>query len=80
MQIVPFRADHVGSLLRTKELKDARAAREAGIIDAAALEAVEDREIKKLIAKQEETGLLAVTDGEFRRDVALRFSRKTGWG
>src|SRR5262249_41453582 len=63
----PFRADHVGSLLRTGPLKEARAKRERGEIDAAALKAVEDREIDKIIKKQEEIGLQAVTDGEFRR-------------
>jgi 5-methyltetrahydropteroyltriglutamate--homocysteine methyltransferase len=63
----PFRADHVGSLLRTAPLKEARAKRERGEIDAAALKAVEDREIDKIIRKQEEIGLKAVTDGEFRR-------------
>jgi 5-methyltetrahydropteroyltriglutamate--homocysteine methyltransferase len=63
----PFRADHVGSLLRTAPLKEARARREKGEIDAAALKAVEDDEIKKIIRRQEETGLKAVTDGEFRR-------------
>ena len=63
----PFRADHVGSLLRTAPLKDARAKREAGQISAAELKAVEDTEIKKIIAKQESIGLEAITDGEFRR-------------
>jgi 5-methyltetrahydropteroyltriglutamate--homocysteine methyltransferase len=63
----PFRADHVGSLLRTAALKDARAKRERGEIDAAALRAVEDEEIIKLIRRQEEAGLQSVTDGEYRR-------------
>jgi 5-methyltetrahydropteroyltriglutamate--homocysteine methyltransferase len=63
----PFRADHVGSLLRPSALKQARAERERGEIDAEQLEAVEDREIEKVIAKQEQIGLKAVTDGEFRR-------------
>ncbi|MBV8790535.1 MAG: 5-methyltetrahydropteroyltriglutamate--homocysteine S-methyltransferase, partial [Pseudolabrys sp.] len=63
----PFRADHVGSLLRPAALKEARARRERGEIDAAALKAVEDREIEKAIKRQEDIGLLAVTDGEFRR-------------
>jgi methionine synthase II (cobalamin-independent) len=63
----PFRADHVGSLLRPAAVKEARAQRERGEIDAAALKAVEDREIVKIIRKQEEIGLEAVTDGEFRR-------------
>ncbi len=63
----PFRADHVGSLLRTAPLKEARAKRERGEIPAAALKAVEDREIEKIIRRQEDIGLKAVTDGEFRR-------------
>jgi len=63
----PFRADHVGSLLRTAPLKDARAKRERGEITAAELKAVEGREIDTIIKKQEDIGLKAVTDGEFRR-------------
>ena len=63
----PFRADHVGSLLRPAPLKEARAKHEKGEIDAAALQAIEDREIDKIIRRQEEIGLKAVTDGEFRR-------------
>ena len=63
----PFRADHVGSLLRPRALKDARAKRERGEIDAAALRAIEDREIEKVIRKQEDIGLHGITDGEFRR-------------
>ena len=63
----PFRADHVGSFLRTKPLQVARAAREMGEITPAQLKEVEDREIEKIIAKQEEIGLKLATDGEFRR-------------
>src|SRR5205085_861981 len=63
----PFRADHVGSLLRSAALKEARARRERGEIDAAALKAVEDREIEAVIRKQEAAGLKSVTDGEYRR-------------
>jgi 5-methyltetrahydropteroyltriglutamate--homocysteine methyltransferase len=63
----PFRADHVGSLLRPAALKAARARRERGEISASELKAVEDSEIKAVIAKQEAVGLQAVTDGEFRR-------------
>jgi 5-methyltetrahydropteroyltriglutamate--homocysteine methyltransferase len=63
----PFRADHVGSLLRTAALKQARAKHEAGAIGDDALRAVEDREIDKIIKKQEEVGLKSITDGEFRR-------------
>ena len=63
----PFRADHVGSFLRPAALKEARAKREQGAITAAELKAVEDREVKKIIKKQEEIGLKLATDGEFRR-------------
>ena len=63
----PFRADHVGSLLRTAPLKEARAKRETGKISPKELTAVEDREISAIIKKQEDIGLNAVTDGEFRR-------------
>ena len=63
----PFRADMVGSLLRTAPVKDARAKREKGEITAAQLKEVEDREIEKIIKKQEEIGLKLATDGEFRR-------------
>jgi 5-methyltetrahydropteroyltriglutamate--homocysteine methyltransferase len=63
----PFRADHVGSLLRPAALKQAREQRAKSEIDAAALRKVEDREIERVIAMQEEVGLQSITDGEFRR-------------
>ncbi|WP_207479132.1 5-methyltetrahydropteroyltriglutamate--homocysteine S-methyltransferase [Arenibaculum pallidiluteum] len=63
----PFRADMVGSLLRTAPLKEAREKREKGELAADGLRAVEDQEIRKIIARQETIGLEAVTDGEFRR-------------
>ena len=63
----PFRADHVGSLLRPAALKEARAKRERGEISAATLATIEDREIENVIKKQEAVGLRSVTDGEFRR-------------
>jgi len=63
----PFRADHVGSLLRPKEVKEARAKREKGEIGADELKSVEDEAIKRLIKKQEEIGLESITDGECRR-------------
>jgi 5-methyltetrahydropteroyltriglutamate--homocysteine methyltransferase len=63
----PFRADQVGSLLRPPALKQAREQRERGEITSAELKAVEDQEIKRAIRKQEEIGVAAVTDGEFRR-------------
>ena len=64
----PFRADHVGSLLRPQELHEARAKHRRGEIDAAALKAVQDRCIKEVIALQESIGFPSITDGEFRRD------------
>ena len=63
----PFRADHVGSLLRPAELKKARARRERGEIDAEALRAIEDRLISDAVLKQQRVGLQSATDGEFRR-------------
>ncbi|MGE5536597.1 MAG: 5-methyltetrahydropteroyltriglutamate--homocysteine S-methyltransferase [Acidobacteriota bacterium] len=63
----PFRADHVGSLLRPAALKQARAQRARGELSADALREIEDREIERIIKKQEEVGLQSVTDGEFRR-------------
>lgn len=63
----PFRADHVGSLLRPQELLEARRRRAAGEIDADALREAEDRSIRDVIRLQEEVGLQSATDGEFRR-------------
>ena len=63
----PFRADHVGSLLRTAAIVEARKKREGRKISADDLKAVEDREIEEIIKKQEQTGLQSITDGEFRR-------------
>jgi 5-methyltetrahydropteroyltriglutamate--homocysteine methyltransferase len=63
----PFRADHVGSLLRPPELLQARDDAAAGRIDADELRAIEDGAIRRIVAKQEEIGLQSATDGEFRR-------------
>jgi methionine synthase II (cobalamin-independent) len=63
----PFRADHVGSLLRPPELLQARADAAAGKIDADELRTIEDEAIRRIVAKQEEIGLQSATDGEFRR-------------
>ena len=63
----PFRADHVGSLLRPRELAEARAARKAGALSEDALRMVEDRCVETAIRRQEELGLRAATDGEDRR-------------
>jgi 5-methyltetrahydropteroyltriglutamate--homocysteine methyltransferase len=63
----PFRADHVGSLLRPAALLRARAAHAAGEIEVGELRAVEDAAIRDAVAMQERVGLQAATDGEFRR-------------
>jgi 5-methyltetrahydropteroyltriglutamate--homocysteine methyltransferase len=63
----PFRADHVGSLLRPPELLAARGEHAAGRIDDAALAAAEDAAIRDVVAMQREAGLRSATDGEFRR-------------
>jgi 5-methyltetrahydropteroyltriglutamate--homocysteine methyltransferase len=63
----PFRADQVGSLLRPEALKQARSQHQSGAITDDQLRQIEDAEIRKIIARQEEVGLQAVTDGEFRR-------------
>jgi 5-methyltetrahydropteroyltriglutamate--homocysteine methyltransferase len=63
----PFRADHVGSLLRPARLHDARNDFAQGSITAAELRTIEDEEIVKAIAMQEDVGLRSATDGEFRR-------------
>jgi 5-methyltetrahydropteroyltriglutamate--homocysteine methyltransferase len=63
----PFRAAHVGSLLRPASVHEARAKFAAGDLNSAGLKAVEDTEISRVIKKQEDIGLKAVTDGEFRR-------------
>ncbi len=63
----PFRADHVGSLLRPVALREARAARAVGTLSAESLRAAEDAAIIEAIAGQRRAGLRAVTDGEFRR-------------
>jgi hypothetical protein len=63
----PFRADHVGSLLRPARLLQARDARARGELDADGLRAVEDEAIREVVAMQEDVGLQSATDGEFRR-------------
>jgi 5-methyltetrahydropteroyltriglutamate--homocysteine methyltransferase len=67
-QVPPFRADHVGSLLRPPELREARERARRGEMDPAQLRAVEDRCIRDVVAFQESLGLQGITDGEFRRD------------
>jgi 5-methyltetrahydropteroyltriglutamate--homocysteine methyltransferase len=65
----PFRADHVGSLLRPPELLKARAYRAAGRLSAEELRQFEDAAIRDVVAFQEEIGLQSVTDGEYRREI-----------
>ncbi len=64
----PFRADHVGSLLRPAELHEARVKAKRGEMSAEALRALQDKHIREAVAKQESVGMQLVTDGEFRRD------------
>ncbi|HZF45971.1 MAG TPA: 5-methyltetrahydropteroyltriglutamate--homocysteine S-methyltransferase [Sphingomonadaceae bacterium] len=64
---LPSRADHVGSFLRPREIIEAREHRAANNIDYATLRAIEDKAIADLVKWEEELGLKAITDGEFRR-------------
>lgn len=66
-QTPPFRAEHIGSLLRPPELLEQRRAFDEGRLSAGALKAVEDHYIKEAIALQEGVGLQGITDGEYRR-------------
>jgi 5-methyltetrahydropteroyltriglutamate--homocysteine methyltransferase len=68
MTLFPHRADMVGSLLRPARLAESRQAWKDGQLTAEELRVVEDEEISALVAKEEEVGIGAVTDGEFRRD------------
>ena len=63
----PYRADHVGSILRSAPIKEARAKHDKGAISTTDLKQVEDREIENIVRKQEEIGLQLATDGEYRR-------------
>ena len=65
--VPPFRADHVGSFLRPKELLDAREKFKLGGIDRDELRAIEDTAIHSVVRFQEDLGLRGITDGEFRR-------------
>ena len=64
----PFRADHVGSLLRPRELFEARAAWHAGKLPYTALRRIEDDYVNAAVGMQESVGLRAITDGDYRRD------------
>ena len=63
----PFRADHVGSLLRPKRLLDAREQHAAGQLTLEALRGIEDEAIQDVVSMQRDVGLQSATDGEFRR-------------
>jgi 5-methyltetrahydropteroyltriglutamate--homocysteine methyltransferase len=65
----PFRANHVGSLLRPPELRKARDKRQKGEITAAQLREIEDRCIRDVVKMQEDVGMQGITDGEFRRNL-----------
>ncbi len=64
----PFRADHVGSLLRPQELHEARAKNRRGELSDAELKKIQDKDIREVVKLQESIGLPSITDGEFRRD------------
>ena len=66
-QAPPFRAEHVGSMLRPQELKDAFREFHGGRMAEAAFREVQDRCIREAVALQEDVGLQSITDGEFRR-------------
>lgn len=75
----PFRADHVGSLLRPPALLEARARFRAGGLDAGELREIEDREIAAMVSRLADTGIRSITDGEFRREwFHLDFLRQLG--
>ncbi|GDY29566.1 5-methyltetrahydropteroyltriglutamate--homocysteine S-methyltransferase [Gandjariella thermophila] len=65
--VPPFRADHVGSLLRPPQVMEARDKFAAGSITAEQLREIEDEAIRDVVGMQEEVGLRSATDGEFRR-------------
>jgi 5-methyltetrahydropteroyltriglutamate--homocysteine methyltransferase len=64
----PFRADHVGSLLRPQDLHEARAKNRRGELSDAKLKEIQDKDIRDVVKLQEDVGIQAITDGEFRRD------------
>jgi len=75
----PYRADHVGSLLRPPAIHGARARFRSGELDAAGLRAIEDEAVDSMIPKLADTGIRSITDGEFRREwFHLDFLRQLG--
>lgn len=77
----PFRAEHIGSLLRPRELKEAGKAYQEGNISEEAYSALLDQEIARVVALQESVGLQAITDGEFGRSswFGFFFERMAGF-
>jgi len=67
-KLPPFRADHVGSLMRPPELREAHAGFKEGKISEQDLTAIQDRAVRDVVRMQESVGLRSITDGEFRRD------------
>ena len=67
----PFRAEHLGSLLRTEKLLEVRHANEAGKAQDSELRAVEDIDVKDIVKTQIDLGYHAITDGEYRRHSML---------
>lgn len=63
----PFRAEHLGSLLRTDQLLEARHAWEAGKASEEDLRPIEDKDVQEIVKTQLELGFHAITDGEYRR-------------
>jgi 5-methyltetrahydropteroyltriglutamate--homocysteine methyltransferase len=77
--MIPFRADHIGSLLRPRRLRDAFRKHAAGEVTDAQFRAAQDEVIRDVVGLQEEAGLQVVTDGEFRRiSYWEKFVRLTG--
>jgi 5-methyltetrahydropteroyltriglutamate--homocysteine methyltransferase len=74
----PFRAEHIGSLLRPDSIKEARDRHEAGEISDTDLNAIEDQAIREVVTLQEDLGLEVITDGEFRRSTYSEFFTTTG--
>lgn len=63
----PFRAEHLGSLLRPQELLEKKTAAEKGELPETDLKAVEDKEVQDIVATQQSLGYHAISDGEYRR-------------
>lgn len=63
----PFRAEHLGSLLRPQQLLDTKLAYEAGKTSEAELTAIEDKEVNDIVKTQQKLGYAALSDGEYRR-------------